>query len=157
MATQNIAYSSQTSITITLASLATAAARQSTVVDNTSNLYLDALVTVQVIFANTALSADQVAYVYAYGGDQGGSPIYTGGATGSDGSYTMTSPTPLKLIGIIPAVQNATVTAGPFSVATGFGGQLPSKWGIVVYDNAGPAFTAGTNTATFYGITGTVA
>lgn len=158
MATQKLNYGSQTAITITLASLGATAARQSTLVDNTTDKFLDAMVFLSVIFANTAIGLEQTMFVYAYGWDgDSGTPLYTGGATGSDGVYTMTAPSPLKLIGMVPGIQNATVNVGPFSVAAGFGGILPAKWGLVVYNQTNIALTAGTQECSYVGITGELA
>lgn len=124
------------SITVTLASLTTGSSRQSAAIDNSSNLYFDAAVELVVKTGAASTSATGSLNVYAYGSANAGTN-YTDGCTGSDASFTPTSPTNLKLIGVINAVANATAyTGGPFSVAAAFG-YLPSKWGIVVQNNTG--------------------
>lgn len=123
-------------ITVSLASLTTGSYQQSAAIDNTTNLYFDAGVELVVKTGASGTSATGTINVYAYGSADGGSH-YTDGATGSNASFTPTSPTNLKLIGVINAVANATsYTGGPFSVAAGFG-YLPGKWGIVVQNNSG--------------------
>lgn len=126
------------SITISLASLANGSYQQSAAVDNTSNLYFDAGVELAIKTGASGVSATGSINVYAYGSANGGSN-YTDGCSGSNASFTPTSPTNLKLIGVINAVANATTyTGGPFSVASAFG-YLPGKWGVVVCNNSGAA------------------
>jgi hypothetical protein len=127
------------SITISLASLANGSYQQSAAIDNTSNLYFDAGVQLSVKTASSGVSSTGTINVYAYGSANGGSN-YTDGCSGSNASFTPTSPTNLKLIGVINAVANSTTyTGGPFSVASAFG-YTPGKWGIVVFNNTGAAF-----------------
>jgi hypothetical protein len=126
-------------ITCTLASLASAAARASSVVDNTVNLFLDALVVLKVKTGATGVSTTGYVAVYAYGTVDGGT-TYPEGITGTDGAVTLTVPTNLRLIGIINTVANATTYASePMSVAAAFGGVLPDHWGIVVVNSSGAA------------------
>lgn len=54
------AFSAAADLTCTLASLASAAARGCTAIDNTTNLYLDALVQVSVLRGSTTLSTAAV-------------------------------------------------------------------------------------------------
>lgn len=124
-------------ITITLASLANNSAQASTAIDNTSNLFVDALVFVSVKSGGSSTSASGSVQVYAYGTADGGTN-YTEGATGSNAGITLTSPTNLRLIGSLNVVANATTyKAGPFSVAAAFGGVLPDHWGIVILNSSG--------------------
>lgn len=129
--------SSNQGITITLASLANDAARESTVVDNSTNVFLDALVTLKVKSGASGTSTTGYVAVYAYGTSDGGT-TYGDTATGSDAAITLTSPTNLRLIGMINVVANATTyKSNPMSVASAFGGALPEKWGIVVVNKSG--------------------
>ena len=129
-------------ITITLASLANNGQRQSTVVDNTSDLFLDAGVVLKVKSGAASTSATGTVNIYAYGTVDNGT-TYTDGATGADGAITLTSPPNMKLIGVVNVVANAvTYIAGPFSVAAAFGGVLPAKWGIVVENKSGGTLDA---------------
>ena len=144
-------YANAASITCAINSLASSATagRESTAIDNSSNLYLDALVTVKIVFPNSAPANDKAVYIWAYGWD---GTNYTGGCTGSDAAYTRDDPTVLRLIGVVPIpTQNKTYYGGPFSVAAAFGGILPSKWGIVVQNYAGQTLSSGC-TATYVGV-----
>ncbi|MDE1766573.1 MAG: hypothetical protein KGI27_09945 [Thaumarchaeota archaeon] len=129
-------------ITITLASLTNAAFRQSTAVDNTTNLFLDALVSVVIKTAAASTSSTGYVAVYAYGTTDGGTH-YTDGASGTDGAFTPTTPPNIRLIGLINAVANSTTyVGGPFSVAAAFGGVLPDHWGIIVENETGATLDA---------------
>lgn len=129
-------------ITCTLASLANAAARASTAVDNTGSLYLDALVQITVKSGASSVSSTGVVNIYAYGTADGGT-TYAEGITGTDAGITLTSPPNLLLIGSINVVANATTyKSEPFSVAAAFGGVLPDHWGIVIENQSGAALDA---------------
>jgi hypothetical protein len=109
---------------------------QSAVVDNTSNLFLDAHVFPTFSFFNGAASEGQVVLIQAYGGLESG--VYTYPASGSQGSITVVdyrdgTPKNLPHLGSVWFQQNTVVSAGPFSVATGFRGELPPYWGIIVF------------------------
>lgn len=124
-------------LTCTLASLASASARGSTAIDNSSGLYLDAGVMVKIKTGASGVSASGFVSVYAYGTVDGGT-TYTDGFAGTDGAFTVSA---VKLIGTFPAIANATTyTSQVMSVAAAFGGILPAKWGIVVQNNSGGAF-----------------
>lgn len=143
---------SNQAITATITSLANNGQRQSTVVDNTTNLYLDALVHVKVKSAAASTSATGYVNVYAYGTVDGGT-TYSDGATGTDGSITLTSPPNLRLIGVINVVANSTTyQGGPFSVAAAFGGVLPQKWGIVVENKTAATLDATIGSAYYQGV-----
>lgn len=123
-------------ITCTLASLVTTAARSCLAVDNTANLYLDALVQVQIKSGAAATSTTGYVNVYAYGTVDGGT-TYAEGA-GTDAAITLTAPPNVKLVGRLNVVANATTYKGePWSVAAAFGGVLPDKWGIIVENQSG--------------------
>lgn len=139
-------------ITCTITSLTTTSARQSTAVDNSTNLYLDALVTATIKSGASSTTATGTAVLYAYGTVDGGT-TYTEGATGSDAAITLTSPTNARIIGIINIVANSTTyTGGPFSVAAAFGGILPQKWGIIVLNSSGGTFDASTASVEYQGV-----
>lgn len=130
-------------LTITLTSLADAAGRESTVVNNSSDKYLDALVSLRVKPQNSGSITDpKVVYLYAYASVDGGSE-YTDSVTGADAAFTVTSPNNLKLLGVVyVAAINVTYRGGPWSVAAQFGGRLPERWGCVVYNDCGTALSA---------------
>lgn len=157
------AFGSATALTVTnLHSLASSATAgwQSDVIDNTSNLYLDALVQVKLDFANTAPANDKCAYVYAYGGVESG--VYSNPASGSEGAITLTSIASnaqnLRLIGVIPyTTQDEVAESSPMSVAQVFGGILPPYWGVVIMNYSGAALAASGNTVKWMPVYSTVA
>jgi hypothetical protein len=144
-------------ITCTITSLANAtgsngAGRASTAVDNTTNLFLDALVQVKVKTSASALANDKAIYVYAYGTADGGTD-YTDGITGTDAAFTATNPPNVRLIGVINAVATSTTyVGGPWSVAAAFGGVLPDHWGIFVVNFTGQTLDASVGSAWYQGV-----
>lgn len=134
--------------------LANNGARASTAIDNTSNLFMDALVFITIKSAAASTSATGSVNVYAYGTSDGGSN-YTEAATGTDASITLTSPPNARLIGILNVVANAvSYKAGPFSVAAAFGGVLPDHWGIIIENKSGAALdtTEGNHLKVYQGV-----
>ena len=140
------AVGSATAFTKTNANIASSATAGwvSNAIDNSSNLYLDALVHFELAAVNTAPANNKAIFCYAFGLlDTGGSAFTsTGDGTPSGSEATLTYPSiatlPVvaPLLGIIPyPVQNKAINGGPFSVAACFGGVLPSKWcvGMVNY------------------------
>ncbi len=149
--------SNNQAITCTITSLVNAsgsfgAGRASTVVDNTTNLYLDALVVAKIKTSASALANDKAVYVYAYGSADGGTN-YTDGITGTDAAFTATNPPNVRLIGVINAVATSTTyIGGPWSVAAAFGGLLPDHWGIFVVNFTGQTLDATTGSAWYQGV-----
>lgn len=142
-----LTYSAAQTVTITLTSLANSAWRQSAVVDNTSNLYVDALIggSIQV---GTSPTTQTTINIYAYGTFDGTN--YTGGASGSDAAYTADGEeTRFKLLEsiVVDNTSDQDYVWGPTSVcAQANWPVLPSKWGIVVSNATAVALNAtGTN------------
>lgn len=141
-------------ITVTVAGLANNAARQSSVIDNSTNVFLDALVQLKLKTAAASTSATGYVNVYAFGTVDGGT-TYTENAGASDAAITLTSPPNAVLIGRINCVANATTYySSPMSVAAAFGGTLPEKWGIIVENKTGAALdsTAGNHAVKYQGV-----
>lgn len=139
-------------ITISLASVTSGSSRESTLIDNTTNLFLDALVQAKVKTGAGALSGDKAVYIYAWGTADTSTPTYPDTVTGTDAAITVNSPTQLKLLGTIwCAASSTSYISEPFSVASLFGGNLPAKWGLVVTNSTGATLdtTAG-NFDVFY-------
>lgn len=161
MANVKLAYSAAQAMTVTnLHSLASSvtAGWQSAVVDNTSDLYEDALVQIVCDFANTAPANDKCVYVYAYGGLDA---AYSNPASGSEGAITVatiaSNPMAFRQIGIVPYnTQDEIVESSPMSVAAAFGGVLPPKWGVVLMNYSGAALAASGNTVAWRGVYRTV-
>ena len=124
------------SVTITLASLGSTSARQSTIIDNTTNQDIDAGLMVKLRSGASGTSSTGVANIYAFASADGGTN-YTEGLGATDAAATLTSPPNVKLIGTVSVVANSTTyVGGPFSVAAAFG-YLPGKWGVVVENKTG--------------------
>lgn len=156
MSTSNkIAFGSNTSITITLNSLGSTSSRQSAAVDNTTNLYLDALVTVTLV-AGT-VGSPNIAYIYVAGSIDGTTWPGEGsgnndGVTGSDAAITLESPTNLRLLGVVNMpTSSKTYVSSPMSVAQAFGGTMPEKWSIIVNNQSGAALGGSSNAASYTG------
>lgn len=143
---------SNQAITCTITSLANAAQQGSTAVDNSSNLYLDALVQLKIKTNASGTSAIGIVLIYVYGTADGGSD-YGDGVSGTNGSVTLTVPPNLRMLGVINAVANSiTYVSNPFSVASLFGGKIPDHWGIVVENQTGATLDASVGSAWYQGI-----
>lgn len=139
--------------------LANGGARQSTLIDNTSNLFLDALVMFKIKTGSSGVSATGVVNIYAAGTVDNATTL-TEGAGSSDASITLVSPTNLRFVGSINAVANGTTyTGGPFSIAAAFGGILPAKWLIIIENKTGAALdtTEASHAKLWQGVYNTVA
>lgn len=141
-------------ITITLNALPDDALRASLAVDNSVNLFLDALVQLKINTGNVGAPAgDKNCIIYAFGTADGGT-TYSGGATGADAAYgavagqLITNCVPLGFVNV--DAQNETFESDVFSVASAFGGVLPQKWGIIVLNQVGRAL--GASSAFYQGV-----
>jgi hypothetical protein len=146
MATATPSYGSVGTLTMTLASLASdtnlLAGRESTAVDNTSDLAIDSIVGGFVSTGTTPTASKQIE-IWAYGSYDG--TTYSGGCTGSDANLTFASEkTSLRLLAILPTdnTSNHKYEWGPFSIAAAFGGTMPRKWGIYIVHNTAVALNA---------------
>lgn len=154
------AMGTSTSITMTLASLASSAtaAREGTAVDNSSNLYLDAFWYLAFKLQTGSPANDKAIYQYVYGSEDGTN--YTDNATGSDAAVTLRVPSNLPLVGTIQAPDSGALTykGHPVAVASAFDGILPRKWGPVVrnYTGVTGSATEGDHTKTYSGLYATV-
>jgi hypothetical protein len=144
--------SNNQAFTCTITSLVNAAQRQSTVVVNTTNLYVDALVFGKFKTGTSGQSTSGYIKIYAYGSVDGGT-TYSDACTGTDAGITLTAPPNLRCIGVVNAVTTgATYYGGPFSVAAAFGGQLPDHWGIVIENDTGATLDASIGSTYYQGI-----
>jgi hypothetical protein len=138
MSTVKIAYAASVAIgaTTDLDSLAASATwvagYGSGVIDNTSNLYVDALLAGRFKANNTAPTAGQI-QVWV-GGVLNDTPAYPDVFTGTKGAFTITSADIRNSImrqaaGIVTdATSNRIYEFAPVSVAALFGGIMPLKW-----------------------------
>jgi hypothetical protein len=143
-------------ITCTLASLASSAtaAREATVIDNTSNLFDDALVYLKLKLQTGTPANDKAIYVYFYCSEDGSN--YTDNVTGADAAVTLRVPTNLFGPFIVQCPDSGGLSYKVIipSVAGFFGGRLPPKWGIVIRNYTGIALdaTEGNHTKEYRGI-----
>lgn len=140
-------------ITCTLASLTNTSARGAAAVDNSSNLFEDALVQLTLKSGASGTSTTGVVNIYATGTTDGGTTY--GEGAGTDAAVTLTSPPNVKIIGTVNVVANATsYKSTPFSVAAAFGGTLPQKWALIVENQSGGTLdaTAGNFTLQYQGV-----
>ena len=158
MTTQNIAYANAATITCTLASLASSstAGRGCAAVDNSSNKYVDAILTIAVKTSASALANDKACYIYIYGSGQ--DVVYTGSsaeAEGTDAAVTLDSPTNLLGPFVLACPATSTTYRANIPIAQFFGGVMPYKWGYVLQNYTGQALsaTSGDFTSTYTGIT----
>ena len=135
-------YPSAVAITITLASLASGSSYQSAAVDNTTDLYIDAMVYVKVKLQTGTPSGDKMVYLYVAGSEDGTNYPYP--ATGSNGSITMIFPPNVRSLGNIycPDSGGLSFPSSPFSVAAAFQGLMPRKWSLIVQNATGVTFSA---------------
>lgn len=143
------------SFTITLASLASVgtppnvAGRQSTLVDNTSNLYIGAKVYLKVKMG-TSPTANTLVYVYLIQYDN--SAVADDGAGTSDAALTVVNATLLGTI-LNPSTSTGQLTYGIFDT-TKVADSLGPKWGIAIVNTSGVALdaTEGNHTKNWIGI-----
>lgn len=168
MATVNIAYAASATITCSVASVATSstfvAGAESSVVDNTTNKYVDALLAGQVTVGTTPTTNTSIlVYVFAILDD---TPTYPDVMDGTDSTETLTSVGVgagfLKLAAVMSCdstTSNRAYAFGPVSVAQLFGGIMPNKWSLYVTHNTGVNLnsTAGNHFFKYTGVTYTVA
>lgn len=152
MPTFSLSYDSTTdsnAITLTAASLATSATlvagRESTVVSNTSNLYLDYIVSGQITTGTSPTGGEIRIYAYAplkVASSAFTYPVATTTAlTGSDAAATFEAAQVVALRLASAIAVNTTSDRAyaflPFSIAALFGGQVPLKWGLFLTHNTG--------------------
>lgn len=174
MATMSMNYgTTKQAITITLDSLASSAiaGRQSTVIDNRTNKFMDALVQLQfTVPTGGSIGNDKAIYIYVFGtvndtdswfGAERGVAGTQATIGASDAAYSMTDPTvggtPLVLakvmsVPVAPTSTNGVYQTEPFSVAACFGGVIPAQWGIVVRNYCGITLHSSGNSANYQGI-----
>lgn len=141
-------YGTATTLACTLASLANSATvgRASTAFDNTAaapaGQAIDLLVQLYAKTGSITPASPFGAYIYVYGTADAGSH-YDDGVTGTDASFTPTSPPNLAYLGFLNMPATTTqYTSRLFSMAAALGGTLPQKCGVVVIQNTGGAFDA---------------
>jgi len=146
MSDAKIAYGVSADLTITLASLATSAdhtvGRESTAIDNSSNLFLDYLLGGKITTGTSPTDAKSIR-VYVYG-QVDDAPVYPDVFDGTDSAETVTSATIrdtcLKLAAILATndTSDRTYWLPPISILNLFGGLvLPQRWGAFITHDTG--------------------
>lgn len=143
-------FSSVAAMTLTLASLADGAGRQSTMVDNgTSDRFRDLLVYLKIKMGASAPNANSIVEVYLLRGDKDGTEHFSDGGGASDAAMT---PLNAQLIG---ALRNKASPSGGDVLYGEFLIHRPGpRWGIAVVNRTGQAFdsTGGNHWARYVGI-----
>lgn len=144
----SLAFGTSTALTITAASLASAAARSSLAVTPGSANIAAILLSVNILTTSTAPSGNKQVVVYGYMQEDGTN--YTGSSgtsddvDGTDKALTALGvPSNLVYIGTIQLNQGAVARTirKQFELLAAFG-CVPRKWGIVLYNDAGTALGA---------------
>lgn len=143
--TDKIDYAASQAIAITLAALAYQSAQQCTPIDNTSNKFVDASVTLNITASASTVGGSNAAYLYFFGSEDGTGYDNDGAAIGpADAAYNLATPSNLKgPVALLLPVASHSYSMVVGSVAAFFGGILPKKWGCVVLNDSGQAFSAG--------------
>lgn len=170
MAVTKTTYSSENVMTVTnLHSLAssTTAGWTSGTVDNTTNLYLDALVQVMLDPANTAPANDATFYLFFWGAEDSDEMPTTGAASGNsvgtEGALTFPAigGNQSLLYKMIPyTAQDVAIKTPVYSVCEALGlpfGCLPPYWGVAMLNYSGAALAASGNAVKWRGVTLTTA
>lgn len=154
MATADLIYSSNTSITFDISSLGTSstfvAGRESTEIDNTTNKYIDVIVNVGGIngHASTAPTVGQQIQLYCWGADTSLATTPIDVLDGVDSAETLSHVSVLNSLRFVAAPTVTVATANlkywimPFSVAQLFGGNMPKFWGLFLAHNQTGALAA---------------
>lgn len=166
MPINRLALGASTGFAITLDSLATLTARASAVVDNTTNLYVDAHVSVKFTMAAgtlTGTNEDHYVAIYVYGSEDGttygpfGGPSAREAIDGTDRVVSINSTSTfftmrIGMVNVLLGSGGLAYTSGPLGVAQACGGIMPRRWGIVVHNKTGLAFAATGHSASYSGI-----
>ena len=146
-----LAYISRSTLTCTLASLANdstnlLAGRQTTVIDNTSNLYTEYGLSGR-ITAGTSPTANNTIELWAFALLNDSGPVYPDTLGASDAAVTITS-TNVKNSALflaktitVEATSNRSYDFGPISVKNLFG-FIPDKFGFFIINGTGVALHA---------------
>lgn len=151
MATVTTTYAAAAAITIDPSALASSstfvAGRESSVIDNSVNKFVDALLAGKITVGTTPTANTQI-IVYVFGA-MDDTPTYPDVMDGTDSAETLTSAGVgrgyLRIAAVCDvdsATSDRAYNFGPVSVAQLFGGVLPRHWGVYVAHNTGVALNA---------------
>jgi hypothetical protein len=146
MATATVNYSSNTTITMDLINLASSSTglggRESSQIDNTTNKYVDAIVS-GFVSVGTTPTANTTISVYVWGADTSLATTAIDVLDGTDSAETLSNAGVLGSLKL-GATASVPVTTSdfiypilPFSVNQLFGGTMPKFWGLYATHNTG--------------------
>jgi len=164
MGTTTVNYAANATITMDLANLGSSATfvagRESTQIDNTTNKYIDALVSGKVSVGTTPTANTTIA-IYVWGADTSLATTAIDVLDGTDSAETLTNVGILNalrlgaVVGVPAATSDVQYEVLPFSVASLFGGVMPKFWGLYVAHSTVAALrntAVNTNSFEFVGI-----
>ena len=164
MATSTINYGSDTAITFDVSSLGTSstflAGRESTQIDNTTNKFIDAIVTCDGILghASTAPTIGQQIQLYIWGSDVSLATTAIDVLDGTDSAETLAHDSVRQSLRLVAAPTVTVATAGlkyyimPFSVASYFD-HMPKFWGLfLAHNHTGALAASQSGIWSYYGI-----
>lgn len=170
MATRKITYAASSNLTVTnLASIATSstwsAGWTSGTIDNTTNVYLDYLVSVKITLGTTLTAAEIRVYVYAMLDDSNWNDLFSAGTEGTEGTATihdtelLDGQAGLKLLGVMPTdtTNSQVYSLDPRSVAALYGGICPAKFAIFIAHSTNANLASSGHQVTIKGVYETVA
>lgn len=154
MAVTKVTYAADEAVTITNWSTSLAADQwaSSALIDNTTNLYVDALVGGFLELGTTTPAAGDTCEIYVSGNYQtatvtdmgaGIDALFDANVEEAPGTGFMSQN--LRLLEIIEMEANEGYHWGPVSIASAFGGVLPQKYFLVLHNNTSAAMAAGSN------------
>lgn len=155
-------YASVVPVTMTLASLASdtnlLAGRSSVVVDNSSNKYLDYLVTGKIVLSGTTPTASRVVELWCW--SMLDASVYFDTIDGTDANKTITSRDILSsfMRNVVsfptPETASLVIPFGPVSVASLWGGVCPPKFGFWAVQSTAQALNAAGHIINVQGVYG---
>ncbi len=143
-------YGASTALTITLASLGNGSAKQSTIVDNTTDRWSRLIIYVKLRQSTTVTpTANRTCTVYLIRDDNHGTNHRTDGAGASDANITLLNATLIGILNNKPAPATGEYLYGEFIIDN-----PGPKWGLAVQNDTGTALgtTAGDHWVRYVGI-----
>ena len=145
-----LSYSAAATITVSPASLASdttkLAGRESTAVDNTTNLYHDCLVSGKITVGTTPTTAKSIEiWVYSAISD---TPTYPDVLDGTDSAETLTSAgVKGSMLKLLKSISTEATSDRPYEFANEpiahlFGGAVPKRWGLFITHDTAVALNA---------------
>lgn len=145
MSTVTVNYAASATITIAPENVASSsdftAGVESNVIDNSTNKYVDVLVS-GYWTSGTTPTANTTVAIYAYAQQDDG-PTYQDVFDGTGSAETVTGGninSAVRLLGTLSVTTNTSNRAyylAPTSVAQAFGGVMPQRWGLFIAHNTG--------------------